>query len=399
MKNILYIIKKNLISNIKCFYHYFITLCICFFVFVLFLSGCGSNGSNVLTVINTASSYINNDIVDITDNTTVIADTTIDETTVTAIDSTIDETAVTAVDSPIDKTTVNIIDNTTIPTTNAVNTNNNVVTNNNSETTTYSNDNLNEISTTKSGNISYEEATTSASYNNIPTLLSFLKNAIMPVGTTMYIWGGGWNEADTGAGLEAMSIGLSPAWINFYNSQNSSYNHEFHRYEIHNGLDCSGYVGWVLYNTFGNKYSNTGYVYKSSTITSKLSSMGFGNYITSYTYDFKPGDICSMAKHVWICLGTCNDGSVLVLHSSPPGVRLCGTLLSDGSVSEAVLLAQETMQKYYPNWYSRYPNCNSNYNFITTSSKLRMYESTLQDPDGLRNYNAYQIIDYLFTCH
>lgn len=35
----------------------------------------------------------------------------------------------------------------------------------------------------------------------IPSTISFLKNALKPVGQTLYIYGGGWNEAQTGAQL------------------------------------------------------------------------------------------------------------------------------------------------------------------------------------------------------
>ena len=388
MKNLLYIAKKYLTSTIKGCSYSFIILCVYFSISVLFLSGCNTNDSNLITDSSSTSYVSENTCANTTDNITDNTTSSINDTTANYVDNT-----TVATDNATNITT-NYFDNTTAATDNTTN----ITTNNvgsTDKTTEPSNTNTTEASTTKYISISSEETTTPVSDNNTPTLLSFLKNAIMPMGTTMYIWGGGWNQADTGAGIEAMTFGLSPVWINFYNSQNSSYNHALHRYEIHNGLDCSGYVGWVLYNTFGNKYSNTGYVYKSSTITSRLSDMGLGSYHNAGTYDFKPGDICSMAKHVWICLGTCSDGSALVLHSSPPGVRLCGTLLSDGSISEAVILAQETMRKYYPDWYSKYPNCVSNYSFITTSSRLRWSENVLKDPDGLRTLNAYQIIDYL----
>lgn len=46
-----------------------------------------------------------------------------------------------------------------------------------------------------------------------------LKNAMLPIGQTMYIWGGGWNEEDTGAGVEAVSIGVSPRWKEFADKQ------------------------------------------------------------------------------------------------------------------------------------------------------------------------------------
>lgn len=47
------------------------------------------------------------------------------------------------------------------------------------------------------------------------TLLNFLITAKAPLGHTMYVWGGGWNEEDTAAGEEARSIGESPRWQEF----------------------------------------------------------------------------------------------------------------------------------------------------------------------------------------
>ena len=41
------------------------------------------------------------------------------------------------------------------------------------------------------------------------TLKELLLTALQPVGSTMYVWGGGWNEADTGAGPDAVTIGVS----------------------------------------------------------------------------------------------------------------------------------------------------------------------------------------------
>lgn len=83
----------------------------------------------------------------------------------------------------------------------------------------------------------------------IHTTTDFLKNALKPVGQTLYIYGGGWNEAQTGSGTEALTLGLSKEWKSFYDTQDSTYNYENYMYEIHKGLDCSGYVGWTIYNT------------------------------------------------------------------------------------------------------------------------------------------------------
>ena len=78
------------------------------------------------------------------------------------------------------------------------------------------------------------------------SMSKLLKTSIQPVGSTMYIYGGAWNEADDGAGVEAVTMGLSPRWAEYAAMQNASYNYRNTRYQIHDGLDCSGYVGWVM---------------------------------------------------------------------------------------------------------------------------------------------------------
>lgn len=47
------------------------------------------------------------------------------------------------------------------------------------------------------------------------TIKNFLKTAAAPVGTTLYIWGGGWNKADTGTGKDGKRIGLNGEWNRF----------------------------------------------------------------------------------------------------------------------------------------------------------------------------------------
>lgn len=52
----------------------------------------------------------------------------------------------------------------------------------------------------------------------IHTTTDFLKNALKPVGQTLYIYGGGWNEAQTGSGTEALTLGLSKEYKSILNS-------------------------------------------------------------------------------------------------------------------------------------------------------------------------------------
>lgn len=234
----------------------------------------------------------------------------------------------------------------------------------------------------------------------IPSTTSFLKNALKPVGQTLYIYGGGWNEAQTGSGNEALTLGLSKEWKSFYDSQDSTYNYENYMYEIHNGLDCSGYVGWAIYNTLETKSNHgDGYVLKAEEMTKIFAKMKLGTYSDSIL-DAKPGDIVSMANaHVYIVLGVCEDGSLLIVHSSPPGVKISGTHdLSGNSNSQAVKYAQKIMETYYPDWYSRYPDCTVDSSF-TESSNVSLFHwnsKTLKDTDQLNSMTVNQIIETLF---
>lgn len=219
-----------------------------------------------------------------------------------------------------------------------------------------------------------------------------LKNALLPIGQTMYVWGGGWNEEDTGAGVEAVTIGVSPRWKEFADKQNSSYNYNNTRYQIHDGLDCTGYIGWMVYNTFNDKSGGEGYV--SEEPEKIFLSKGWGTTVD--TNKPKPGDICSTDTHVWMSLGCCADGSILIAHASPPGCYICGTLLPDGSRSQAVVLAESIMSSKYPEWYRRYPDCSRSYSYITDASVFHWNSSTLADPNNLQNMSANEIVEYLF---
>ena len=58
----------------------------------------------------------------------------------------------------------------------------------------------------------------------------------------------------------------------------------------------------------------------STKMAERLSEKGWGTYIpNTEKRDFTPGDIVSMNGHVWISLGQCSDGSVVLMHSTPNG--------------------------------------------------------------------------------
>ena len=113
--------------------------------------------------------------------------------------------------------------------------------------------------------------------------------------------------------------------------------------------------------------------------------------------DYRPGDICSMEGHVWMSLGSCADGSVLLVHASPPGVRICGTYLNDGTKSEAVKLAEQVMQRQYPAWYSRYPECGVGYFYLEDSVSMRWYTDEETDPYHLQEMQAEDVVHFLYS--
>lgn len=230
-----------------------------------------------------------------------------------------------------------------------------------------------------------------------PSLLDFLEVACLPVGQTMYVWGGGWNEEDTGAGIEAVTLGVSPTWAAFAARQDESYDYRETKYQIHDGLDCSGYVGWAVYNVLETENGNEGYVCSSSRMAEEFAARGLGEYIPVEKLSYwQPGDIMSMKGHVWIVVGMCEDGSVLLLHSSPPGVSFCGTELADGSKSKAVLLAEEVMKTNYPEWYQRFPECSRPLSYLTGASAMRWDRQVLRDEEGIAGKSAEEVISFLF---
>lgn len=243
----------------------------------------------------------------------------------------------------------------------------------------------------------------------LKTVKNLITTAFKPVGTTMYIYGGGWNENDTSAGKETTSIGLSPTWGEFYNKQTSEYNYTNYDYKkdtsvIHLGLDCSGYIGWVIYNTLNTKNGLDGYVTSSKNIASSLAKRGFGTLTKKNCFtDYKAGDIlsasCNDCAHVWLCIGQCSDSSVVLLHSSPPCVMLSGTFTLNGiEKSQAIELATHYMKKYYPDCFKKFPNISRNETYLSHYDRFRWdLKTELTDPDGVTNLQADLVLKEIFN--
>lgn len=232
------------------------------------------------------------------------------------------------------------------------------------------------------------------------TLKNLLNTALEPVGTTLYVYGGGWNEEDTGAGAEACTIGLDPRWKAFFESQDASYDYRDYRYHLGYGLDCSGFVGWTLYNTIETENGRRGYVMSSTKMAQVFSDYGWGTYTAAKNVeDYRPGDMMSTEGHVWICIGGCDDGSVVLLHSSPNGVTITGTVTPSGKKnSEAVALSNYYMKKYYPRWYQRYPDSSRGISYLTEYDRMRWTldgTALLTDPDGYASMTPKEILENL----
>ena len=245
------------------------------------------------------------------------------------------------------------------------------------------------------------------------TVRNFLLNALMPVGRTLYVYGGGWNWQDTGASELCRSAALPDVWQRFFQSQTGHYNYKnpspaesFYPFGGWNeyyyaGLDCSGYVGWAVYRTLNAADGGERYVCSASRQASELAARGLGT-VRQSTADLRPGDIVSISGHVWICLGRCSDGSVVILHSTPSpsrtGEKGGGVQLGaiGGSTScEAYRLADQYLSRYYPAWYERYaPSLKSPGSYLSANGVFTW--SALTDPDGVKNMQAPEVLRLLF---
>ena len=268
------------------------------------------------------------------------------------------------------------------------------------------------------------------------TLKNYLKTALEPVGTTLYVYGAGWDWQDDLSSNQSMTIGLSQSWIDFFQQQDANYTYKnsadpAHSYYPHNswnqyyyaGLDCSGYVGWVVYNVMHTQNSvntdNDGYVMSSTKMAKTFADKGWGTW-TRDIKSFKPGDIFSMSGHVWTVLGVCDDGSIVFLHSTPSdskagqgggGVQLSALNPNsdDDKNCEAYKLVTKYMTKYYPEWSERYDAVLRSYDAYAAPATGSPFKETwsgnfswnldgtgLTDPDGYADMSAAEILADLF---
>ena len=263
------------------------------------------------------------------------------------------------------------------------------------------------------------------------TLKNFLATALTPVGTSLYVYGGSWDWQDVNSSNQSMTIGLSQSWIDFFQSQDANYTykynddhsesyypHEQWNQYYYGGIDCSAFVGWSVYNTMHTTNGSVangdkGYVMSATQQAKNFAeTQKWGTWSQEKPFKpehFKTGDVFSMNGHVWICLGKCEDGSLVILHSTPSdsingqgggGVQING--VGDSENCQAVKLAEEYMSKYYPQWWERYHKVYKSFDSYTKYSGKDAgkfswdLKNTLADPDGYANKKADEILADLF---
>lgn len=269
------------------------------------------------------------------------------------------------------------------------------------------------------------------------TLKNFLTTALQPVGTTLYIYGGSWDWQDEGSSLQATTIGIPQSWIDFYQYQNADYTYRekdgdedtknpsnsYYPYGKWNqycyaGADCSGYVGWVIYNTLNKESGKDGYVMGATKMAKIFAENGWGTWTQDVKIptnhddsNFKVGDIFSMNGHVWISFGTCDDGSIVITHSTPsnsingqPGGGIQISAIGTTEDCEAYQLAKKYMEEYYPDWCKRYkvilkkPEDYIKFKKESAAGKFswNLENGILTDPDDYANKKPAEILKDIF---
>jgi hypothetical protein len=124
-------------------------------------------------------------------------------------------------------------------------------------------------------------------------------------------------------------------------------------------------------------------------------------HVTKHICVNYPVNLSLSEGHVYIVVGQCSDGSVVLLHSSPPGVMITGTTTRSGDKnSEAIRLAKQYMKKYYPAFNSKFPDTSRSASYLTNYAQMRWFvgktTSLMSDPEGYRYKNAQQVLQDLF---
>ena len=264
----------------------------------------------------------------------------------------------------------------------------------------------------------------------LKTLKNFLATALHPVGTALYVYGGAWDWQDDESSNQSITIGIPQEWIDTFQSQDTTYHYKkkdasgSHADSFYTsnrgwnqyywaGVDCSAYVGWTVWNTLNTEngvQGKDGYVMSSTNQAYNFANLGWGTYDKGEyklngageiyadgdgdshrlfdTADFNVGDVFSDNGHVWICLGVCEDGSMVFMHSTPStskdglgeggGIQISALDLQDRETCEAAELADYYMTTYYPQWAERYDAVTKGESYI------KVYDTGMPGTDGYR---------------
>ena len=261
------------------------------------------------------------------------------------------------------------------------------------------------------------------------TLKGFLANALHPVGTAVYVYGGAWDWQDDASSNQSITIGIPQEWIDTFQANDTTYHYKkitngsyADSYYTSNrgwnqyywaGVDCSAYVAWTTWNTLNTEngvFGEDGYVMSSTNMAYNFAGYGWGTYdqgeyvlnADSSIYkdsdgdthrifdvaDFKVGDIFSDNGHVWICLGVCEDGSMVFMHSTPStsrdglgeggGIQISALDLEDRDTCEAAVLADFYMSTAHTEWNERYAAVTKG------SSYINVYDTKAPGEEGFR---------------
>ena len=261
------------------------------------------------------------------------------------------------------------------------------------------------------------------------TLTNFFKTAFSAVGHALYVYGGAWDFQDAGSSNQARSIGVASSWVEFFYEHDATYNYKntnqalsYYPFGSYNeyyyaGVDCSGFVGWVMYNVMNTESGHDGYVMGSTKMAKHFAELGLGTYTRDYSAPssninsgFNVGDIISCDGHVWICLGVCSDGSMVIIHSTPSESRTGSSgggaqlgAIGSSTNCEAFKLADKYNETYYPDWYAKYPTSLKSYSTYlkqtnANAGKFSWYISSagLTDPDNLSSKTPAEILKVIF---
>ncbi|MBQ9437902.1 MAG: L,D-transpeptidase family protein [Lachnospiraceae bacterium] len=260
----------------------------------------------------------------------------------------------------------------------------------------------------------------------LKTIKNFLATELSLTGHVLYIYGGGWNYEDTGSSEEAVSIGFPKSWTSFFEEQDENFDYKdeekgyYPEEGLNNyyyaGVDCTGFLGWAVYNTVNTASGGEGFVLKSTDFAKTLSEKGLGSFKVKTVFPaypasdaVSPGDIVSIDGHAYTVLGTCSDGSVVIIHSSPTksragkaggGVQL--SAVGYREECEAYALAEHYMSAYYPEWFARYEvTLKQPENYFSFSDVGGIFsfnaEGGFDDPENYLKKSAEEILSDLFA--